>query len=70
MRWLAWQILMPSFKKGRAPSTPQALIRFDWEEPEEAEIKRKLESCKVTEEQAEQLNMILEYHHRKVSGNG
>lgn len=70
MRWLAWQILIPNFKKGRAPSTPQAFIRFDWEEPEEVEIKRKLESCKVTEEQAEQLNMILEYHHRKVSGNG
>lgn len=61
-RWLAWRLMAPHFKAGRAPSTAQKYIRFAWEEPDgpttEQQARQMLERSKVTEREAAALDRL------------
>ena len=65
-RWEAWRLLMPYYKKGQEPRTPQAFYRFEWEEPDEDDVPAP-EECKVTEEQATELNRIVAMHLERIN---
>ena len=70
LRWLVWQMMMPHYKKGRAPGSPKAFLRFGWEEMTDEEAAERLEECKVSDEEIEELNRLIEMHHKRVNGNG
>ena len=70
LRWLAWQMMMPHFKRGRVPASPRAFLRFGWEKMTEEEAAEKLAECKVTEGETEELNRLIEIHHKKIQGDG
>ena len=70
LRWLVWQMMMPHFKRGRVPGSPRAFLRFGWEEMSEEEAAERLEECKVSEEEIEELNRLVELHHKMVRNNG
>jgi len=57
-RWKVWQLMTPHYKKGQAPKTPQAFMRFPWEKMTEEEVRKHVEDCHVTQEQADELNRI------------
>lgn len=61
LRWLAWRLLAPYYKKGQAPHTPQAFWRFEWEVPELEDVPEP-EDCKLSEEQVGELNRIVALH--------
>ena len=63
-------MMMPHYKKGRAPGSPKAFLRFGWEEMTEEEAAERLEECKVSDEEIEELNRLIEMHHKRVNGNG
>lgn len=56
-RWKVWQLMTPHYKKGQAPKTPQAFLRFPWERISEADMPT-VEEVHVTKEQSDELNRI------------
>ena len=68
MRWAVWQMMMPHFKKGQAPHTPQAFVRFPWEEAPAEGVTQ--EDCKLTEGQINELNRMAALHNERTQGNG
>lgn len=64
-RWQTWQMMRPNFKKGSEPKTPQAFVRFPWEQPEADEAREKMERSRVTEAQAAVLNRIFDEIHKR-----
>ena len=65
-RWCKWQdaLLSPNIKPERKPTTPQAFVRFAWDEVAE-EVRK--EDCYINEETLEWLNRIKDKHYNKIS---
>ncbi len=59
LRWIAWRLSIPHYKKGTAPMTPQQFHPFPWEGPTEEELQEKAEEYGFTnEEQSAGLNNL------------
>ncbi len=54
-------MLKPYYKKGQAPQTPEAFLRFSWEVPEKEEV-RDVKDCKLGQEQIDELNRLYAQH--------
>ena len=59
MRWMVWQLSIPHFKKGRAPQTAQAFLRFPWERQTAEEVEKKVKEGGLTAGQIAELNRIM-----------
>ena len=68
-RWKVWQEMMPHYKKGQAPTSPEAYFRFEWEEPTEEEIAERKEESKISPEQVAELNRLVALHLNKTQRN-
>ena len=60
MRWLAWRLNSPHYKKGQAPRTASAYWPFPWEQEERRKEMEEMASRHqaMTEEEQERLNKL------------
>lgn len=67
LRWEAWRLMAPYYKKGQAPTTPQDYLRFPWEEPTEEEIASHKDDSNLTQGQVDELNRLVALHMENVN---